>query len=139
MSSKATKKSADPSKEVFYAEPPKIKEHHVRLPEQLADILNATVVHERGFSGEGMRVAMIDSGFFEHPFYKDRGYKITHVPTHKEKLPHLDEYGHGTAQMASLFALAPKVECLVIKCMERDPSYALEKAIALKPHVISCA
>lgn len=126
-------------KREILAEPPPIQEHHVRLPDQLADILNATPLHKVGIRGRGIRIAVIDSGFFPHPFYLSRGYRITPVPTHKEKEPHCDEYGHGTAQLASLFSIAPEAEALVIKCMERDPSYALERAIELHPHVINCA
>lgn len=119
--------------------PPQILEHHVRLPDQVATLLNASSLHERGLTGKGIRVAMIDSGFFPHPFYSSRGYKIVHVPTRKERNPHVDEYGHGTAQLASLFSLAPDVEALAIKCMDRDPSYALKIALSLEPQVISCA
>jgi hypothetical protein len=121
------------------ASPPQIREHHVRVPDQLGQILRADAAHARGITGNGIRVAMIDSGFWMHPFYAERGYKITHIATHKEREPHVDEYGHGTAQLASLFALAPEVEVLAIKCMDRDPSYALEKALALNPRVINCA
>lgn len=119
--------------------PPRLSEHHVRLPDQVADLLNASPLHARGLTGKGLRVAIIDSGFFVHPFYKERGYRILHVPTRKERNPEVDEYGHGTAQLASLFSLSPDVEALAIKCMDRDPSYALKKALLLKPDVISCA
>lgn len=119
--------------------PPCIQEHHVRLPEQLAGILRATAAHARGYTGKGVRIAIIDSGFFPHPYYVSRGYSVTPVPTAREKNPLLDEYGHGTAQLASLFAVAPEAEVLAIKCMDRDPSLALEKALSLKPKILSCA
>jgi serine protease AprX len=121
------------------AHPPLVQEHHVRLPDQAAALLGAKSLHDKGITGAGVRVAVIDSGFFPHPFYTERGYRITHVPTHKERNPDVDEYGHGTAQLASLFSLAPGVEALTIKCMDRDPSYAVEKALELDPQVLSCA
>lgn len=121
------------------AHPPRIQEHHVRLPEQLAQVLRADQVQAQGFTGRSIRVAMIDSGFYAHPYYRERGYRITYVRTHKEKEPEVDEYGHGTAQLASLFAVAPEVEAIVVKCMDRDPSYALAKVLAYKPDVLSCA
>ncbi|MBI3554869.1 MAG: S8 family serine peptidase [Deltaproteobacteria bacterium] len=120
-------------------EPPVIQEHHVSLPDQLGRILGADRAHARKITGRGVRVAVIDSGFYPHPFYLARGYRIRHIPTRKERNPNVDEYGHGTAQLASLFAVAPEVEALAIKCMDRDPSYALEKAIALRPDILSCA
>ncbi len=119
--------------------PPLIQEHHVRLPDQAASLLHADEVHAQGVQGRGIRVAMIDSGFFPHPFFLDRGYKITYIPTRKEPKPYTDQYGHGTAQLASLFTIAPEAEALVIKCMDRDPSQALERAIGLRPNVLSCA
>ena len=124
---------------VVSAAPPSIREHHVRVPDQLGQILKATEAHGRGITGRGVQVAIIDSGFWLHPYYRERGYKITPLPTRKENEPLVDEYGHGTAQLASLFALAPEVEALAIKCMDRDPSYALEKALASGARVISCA
>jgi serine protease AprX len=125
--------------EPISANPPLIQEHHVRLPDQAATILHAQHAHERGIRGQGARVAIIDSGFFPHPFFLERGYKITYVPTHKEPKPQTDQYGHGTAQLASFFSIAPEAEALVIKCMDRDPSAALKKAIGLRPDVLSCA
>lgn len=121
------------------SEPPKIDEHHVRLPDELSKILRANGAHAKGIRGEGIRVAIIDSGFYAHPYYEKLGYRISRVPTRKEPKPELDEYGHGTAQLASLLAIAPGAEVIAIKCLDKDPSYSLRKAIALKPDVLICA
>jgi serine protease AprX len=121
------------------SEPPQITEHHVRLPAQLSKILRADVAHHRGLTGRGIRIAVIDSGFYPHPFYETHGYKITRVPTRKEPEPHIDDYGHGTAQLASLFSVAPDSEVLAIKCLDKDPCYSLRKAIALRPDILVCA
>jgi subtilisin family serine protease len=119
--------------------PPTIEEHHVRLPDELSEILRANTAHARGIRGGGIRIAIIDSGFYAHPFYESRGYRISRVPTRKEPEPERDEYGHGTAQLASLFAIAPDAEVIAIKCLDKDPCYSLRKAIALKPDVLICA
>jgi subtilisin family serine protease len=121
------------------AEPPAIKEHHVKLPVQLNQILRADLAHQSGTTGKGIRIAIIDSGFYLHPYFEKNGYQITHVPTRKEPDPHIDDYGHGTAQLASLLSIAPQAEVLAIKCMDRDPSYSLKKAISLKPDILICA
>jgi subtilisin family serine protease len=121
------------------AEPPIIKEHHVRLPHQLNQILRADTAHNDGTTGKGIRVAIIDSGFYLHPYFEKNEYMIRHVPTRKEPDPHIDDYGHGTAQLASLLSIAPQAEILAIKCMDRDPSYSLRKAIALRPDILICA
>ena len=100
-----------------------------RLPGQLSKILNAAPRTPRHSRARGIRVAVIDSGFYPHPFYESRGYRISRVPTRDEPDPHIDEYGHGTAQLASLLAIAPEVEVFAIKCLDKDPSYSLRKAI----------
>jgi subtilisin family serine protease len=121
------------------SKPPQVQEHHIRLPDELSNILSARSVHGRGLRGRGIRVAVIDSGFYPHPFYEEMGYRISRVATRREPAPHVDEYGHGTAQLASLFAIAPDVEVIAIKCLDKDPSYSLRKAIALTPDILVCA
>jgi subtilisin family serine protease len=121
------------------SKPPQIEEHHVRLPDQLSKLLNAASAHKRGIRGKGIRVAVIDSGFYPHPFYESLGYHITRVPTRKEPEPHIDEYGHGTAQLASLFSIAPEAEVIAIKCLDKDPCYSLRKALLEKPDILVCA
>jgi subtilisin family serine protease len=120
-------------------DPPPLREHHVRLPDEAARILGAAAAHARGLTGSGIRVAVIDSGFYPHPFYLARGYNIRLVPTRAEPEPGVDEYGHGTAQLASLFAIAPAVEALAIKCLDRDPCPAIRRALELEPDVLSVA
>ena len=112
-------------------------EHHVRLPDQLAVILGADRAHAQGITGQTIRVAVIDSGFHPHPFYED--YDIRRIPTRKEPEPHVDVYGHGTAMLASLFSVAPDVEVHAIKCLDKDPSYAIKKALEVEPHILNCA
>ena len=128
----------DSRNELPSSTPPTVDEHHIRLPGQLSKILNAHPAHQRGNRGGGIRVAIIDSGFYPHPFYESLGYRISRVPTRREPAPHVDEYGHGTAQLASLLAIAPEVEVFAIKCLNRDPSYSLRKAIQLKPDILIC-
>src|SRR4051812_12633079 len=89
------------------ADPPLLDEHHVRVPDGVARVLRALPAHARGTNGGGIRIAMIDSGFFPHPFFTQRGYRITRVPTRREPQPEVDDYGHGTAQLSNLFAIAP--------------------------------
>ncbi|MGZ3699327.1 MAG: S8 family serine peptidase, partial [Bdellovibrionota bacterium] len=120
-------------------DPPSIREHHLSFPEGVARVLGASRAHDRGFQGQGIRIAVIDSGFFPHPFFLSRGFYIRYVPTRREPEPQVDEYGHGTAQLASVFSVAPRAEVLAIKCLDRDPSYALKVALALSPDIISCA
>lgn len=119
--------------------PDGIQEHHVRLPGELADILGATRAHSQGITGSGIRVAVIDSGFYPHHFYSTGGYDIRRIATRKEPHPEIDVYGHGTAVLASLLSVAPNVEIHAIKCLDKDPSYAIRKAMEIEPHILNCA
>jgi subtilisin family serine protease len=132
-------KTTSPENSPVPIPPLEIGEHHVRLPDQLAGILGAKVAHERGITGRKIRVAVIDSGFYPHPFYDLKPYDIRRIATRKEPEPHVDVYGHGTAMLASLLAIAPEAEIHAIKCLDKDPSYAIRKALEVEPHILNCA
>jgi hypothetical protein len=132
-------KTTTPETEPSPLPPLEIGEHHVRLPDQLAQILGASDAHQRGITGKSIRVAVIDSGFYPHPFYQLKPYDIRRIATKKEPEPHVDVYGHGTAMLASLLTVAPEVEVHAIKCLDKDPSYAIRKAMEVKPHILNCA
>jgi subtilisin family serine protease len=91
--------------------PPDVGRFHLRVPDDVALVLGAEVAHRRGWFGQGVRVAMVDTGHYRHPFFVSRGYAIgsnvTVVPgTNAAKDPH----GHGTGESANIFALAPGAE-----------------------------
>jgi hypothetical protein len=132
-------KTTSPENSPVPIPPLEIGEHHVRLPDQLARILGAHAAHERGITGKKIRVAVIDSGFYPHPFYDQKPYDIRRIATRKEPEPHVDVYGHGTAMLASLLTVAPEVEIHAIKCLDKDPSYAIRKALEVEPHILNCA
>ena len=114
-------------------------EHHLRVPEDLAFHLKAHAAHQRGWTGKGIKIAVIDSGFWRHPFYESRGYRINRIPTIHEPDPETDLYGHGTAQLASILSIAPEAELIAIKCLSPDPCSALETALSYSPHIMNCA
>jgi subtilisin family serine protease len=132
-------KNPSPETDPLPIPPVEIGEHHVRLPDQLSTILRADVAHKKGITGKTIRVAVIDSGFYPHPFYQLKPYDIRRVVTKKEPEPHVDVYGHGTAMLASLLSIAPEVEVHAIKCLDKDPSYAIRKALEVEPHILNCA
>jgi hypothetical protein len=88
--------------------PPPSGRHHLRLPDDLAHVLAADDVHAAGYRGDGVTVAMIDTGHFAHPYFQAHGYAVeapvTLVP---DTDPSLDPLGHGTGESANLFAVAP--------------------------------
>ncbi|MGH9658788.1 MAG: S8 family serine peptidase, partial [Bryobacteraceae bacterium] len=104
--------------------PPRVRYHHLRVPGDPAMLLNAARVHRRGFTGRGVRVAMIDTGFeHTHPYFTENGYTsaVTLAPgaTHVNR----DGSGHGTGESANVFSLAPDATFIGIKVdNENDPS-----------------
>ncbi len=109
------------------------------MPDELASILGAETPHAVGITGRGVRIGIIDSGFYPHPFYSGRDYKIHWIGTKNDREPTIDRYGHGTAQLACLLAIAPEAEIFAIKCTDVDPSAGILRALELKVDVLSCA
>lgn len=80
---------------------------HLRVPDDVARIMNALPVHADGFRGQNVRAAMIDSGFaWEHPYFQGKGYQLSATqPAGSD----VDTNGHGTGESANLLAVAPEV------------------------------
>lgn len=124
--------------------PPRVDYYHLRV-DDVVNLLNAAKVHRRGTTGEGVRVAMIDSGFaLGHPYFEEKGYNTSVVlapgATHRE----LDGNGHGTGESANLLAIAPDVTFIGIKLdNEEDPRNGasilegFQEALRHNPDIIS--
>lgn len=88
--------------------------YHLRPPADISRLTGADNAHTRGFRGNGIKVAMVDSGFIlNHDYYAGRGYNIT-VHTAVGSATQ-DEYGHGTGIAANLLAIAPACEFHFVK------------------------
>jgi subtilisin family serine protease len=98
--------------------PPDPTYHHIDVPDQVAELLNANTQHALGYTGRGVHVVMIDSGFYNHQYYADKGYSIT-VETVGGDIAE-DNEGHGTAIAANLFAVAPEIDFTMIKAISQD-------------------
>ncbi|MGH7787945.1 MAG: S8 family serine peptidase [Candidatus Binatia bacterium] len=111
---------------------------HLRVPGDVSLATNADRAHRNGVTGKGIRVAMCDSGWFKHPYFVGRGYRVAPVtlapgatnPTH-------DEVGHGTGESANIFALAPDAELLPVKMSFVNTVAAFNAAVGLSPHIIT--
>jgi len=113
--------------------PPRVGYHHVD-DAAIRRILNVPA----GFDGNGVRVAMVDTGFFPHPYYGTRNLKFSPTPTATAPRPQVDDYGHGTAVAYNVFATAPKAELLGFQQTD-PPQDALEDAAAAGVDIISCS
>jgi subtilisin family serine protease len=127
--------------------PPATTTKYLNVPDDVAQGLNATPVHQQGITGKGVRVVMIDSGWYPHPFFSDHHYKVKVVlgpgSTDRER----DDSGHGTGESANVFAIAPEAELIMVKAdvalegkLKNVTSVAaFKRAIEQRPHIISCS
>ena len=63
-------------------------------------------------NGAGVRVAIVDTGFFHHPYYMANNFDFEPTPTSSSPDPTVDTVGHGTAIAYNVFAVAPAAKVL---------------------------
>jgi subtilisin family serine protease len=120
--------------------PPMKSYWHLDVPAGISLGLNADKAHRGGITGHGLKVAMVDTGHYDHPFFSGRGYRVAPVilgPAASNPLK--DEEGHGTAESANIFAVAPDVELLPVKMSFVNTIGAFNTAVALNPDIITCS
>ncbi|MFH8724900.1 S8 family serine peptidase [Streptomyces termitum] len=114
----------------------------LRLPGDAARLAGADRLHAAGIRGDGVRVAMVDTGLYDHPHHRAHGYDTRVVPALPVLDPAADERGHGTAMSALLLAVAPGVELTMVKMACEGFSFplaAFQRAVSLAPDVLSCS
>jgi len=110
----------------------------LRVPADVAQIMRAASVHRRGLTGEGVKVAMPDTGFYHHPYFVEQGYNFLAV-TAPDVTDHTsDGYGHGTGECANLFATAPGINFIGVK-MGNNMTLGFKTAVDLRPDIITCS
>ncbi len=122
------------------ATPPSPGYWHLDVPEGVSRGIGADEAHGAGFTGRGVRVVMVDTGWYRHPFFARHAYTATGAVLGPGATdPDRDEDGHGTGESANLFAVAPGAELTMVKMNFANPAGAIKAAIALGPDVISCS
>jgi subtilisin family serine protease len=116
--------------------PPVTQGFSLRLPGDVAQVTCAARVHrlatpsgERA-TGAGVAVAVVDSGFAPHPFYKEHGYQISRHSAADASQPDEDDEPHGTYLLANLLACAPDARLYAVKRGTCDV-LALDRAMTL--------
>lgn len=121
---------------------------HLDVPAGISLGCNADRVHRDGITGRGVRVAMVDTGWYRHPFFEERGYRVAPVTLGPGTAdPLKDEVGHGTGESANIFAVAPDVELLPVKALLAgsentvlvNVTAAFNAAVGLQPDIITCS
>jgi subtilisin family serine protease len=124
--------------------PPPARSFHLRHPVDIAIQTRAAQVHRKSIKGQratgsGIRIAMIDTGFYPHPFYAGNGYKLAADRAADVNTPAtVDAMGHGTRNAVNIFSCAPDAEVIGIK-KGPNPILALNRAAAHSPNVITCS
>ncbi len=107
----------------------------LRVPVDVAQIMGASSVHRVGLTGQGIKVAMPDTGFYHHPYFREQGYNFLAV-TAPDATDHTsDANGHGTGECANLFATAPGVNFIGVKA--NNPTLAFKTAVELGPDIMT--
>jgi subtilisin family serine protease len=125
--------------------PPPVRYLHLRVPGDVAMLTQASATHRRttpagaGATGRGVRVAMLDTGFNVQPYFQMHGYRLNPLAA-ADALPpaDLDSNGHGTAEVANIFACAPDAQVFGVK-MGGNPVLSFDRAMSIAPRVISCS
>jgi Subtilase family len=113
---------------------------YLDVPGDVSLALNADAAHRAGVTGAGVDVMMVDSGWFEHPYFIRRGYRYAPVALGPSATdPTEDANGHGTAESANVFAVAPDVNFRMVKVNFVNSTGAFNTAVSLAPDVISCS
>ena len=113
---------------------------HLRVPGDVSLGCNADRAHRSGITGKGIKVAMVDSGWFKHPYFVGRGYKASPVVLGPAAAnPLADESGHGTGESANIFAVAPDIDFLPVKINFVNSIGAFNAAVGLNPDIITCS
>lgn len=123
--------------------PPPIDELTLHLPGDIAHLTRASATHRRAVTGGdratggGVTVAVIDSGFADHPYYREHDYRITRMAASDVTADPADDDDeqHGTYMLAGVFACAPDVHVLAIKFA--NPITALNDAMERGAQVVS--
>jgi hypothetical protein len=127
--------------------PPQTRQTYLSVPDQIAEGLNAKAVHQQGLKGDGVKVVMVDTGWYRHPFFSQNNYQGRVVLAPGSTDAEADDHGHGTGESANLFAIAPHVELTVVKAdvaldgksRNVNSIAAFKRAVDLRPDIISCS
>jgi subtilisin family serine protease len=125
---------------------PNVGSFHLRVPNDVALCLNAIPAHHAGVRGEGIKVAMVDSGQYPHPYFIAHHYSIRLPPISvvPGTSPHKDPVGHGTGESANIFAVAPGATLIPIRASDDRGALVGSNAGFLrakqeKPEIITCS
>ena len=148
-----------PAYSLALATPPQVDYYHLCVPDQIRELYKLPRLGSDSplldHNGDGVKVVMIDTGFYRHPYFEHYGYPQVQVvipesdfwtqPDSELEVPStIDGFGHGTCMVANILAIAPKIDLTMIGTGSLNPSsatinLALGKALENEPDIISCS
>ncbi|MCU5065172.1 S8 family serine peptidase [Bacillus cereus] len=121
-------------------DPPKKDYYYLEPPNDLVQHLLAKRAQQSGITGKGIKVVMVDSGFYRHQFFIKRKYHLNPVILGPEASePIHDETGHGTGEAVNVYSLAPEIDFTMVKMNKFVTMGAFETAVAQNPDIITCS
>jgi subtilisin family serine protease len=127
------------------ATPPTVNYWYLDVPGDVAQLLNVAPIHRAGGTGKGVRIVMIDTGFFHsHPFFPAHGYSSSVVLAPGASGRATDPGSHGTGESANIFSVAPGATFIGVKLENDDDPRrgasileGFQEALKHQPHVVS--
>ena len=120
--------------------PPRKSYWYLDVPADVSLGMMADRAQRVGYTGKGVDVVMVDTGWFRHPFFTSRGYRSNPVVLGPgASRPNRDEVGHGTGESANAFSVAPDISFTMVKADFVNLTGAFNAAVALGPDIISCS
>lgn len=120
--------------------PPTKEYWHLNVPGDVSVGCNADRAHRAAITGKGVHVVMVDTGFYKHSFFAQRGYRVNPVKLAPGTLnPLTDDNGHGTGESANIFATAPDCTLTPMKWNFANSTAAFNSAVSLNPDIITCS
>ena len=95
--------------------------------ERAKEIVHAENVYRKGYTGNGIRIALLDTGVFSHRDLKCKIILFKDYINYK-KLSY-DDNGHGTHIAGILSAMAPGAELMVFKILDKNGNGTTETAL----------
>jgi serine protease AprX len=119
--------------------PPLGADFALRIPGDIALLTHASATHRlvtpggAQATGGQIGVALIDTGFYTHPYFALHGYTITRVAVTGATPAAVDEGEHGTAVLANVLACAPDAHVFAIKPKDHwEPAIDLARTFPIK-------
>ena len=95
--------------------------------ERAKEIVHAENVYRKGYTGKGVRIALLDTGVFLHKELKCKVVFFKDFINYKTLA--YDDNGHGTHIAGILSEMAPDAELLVFKILDKNGGGTTEKAL----------